>query len=121
MGSLLASSAARASAAESPEAGSSTKPVRFAIVTVQPKTLYSNERTFLEWIHFSTILAALGIALLHGLRGKVLLGRFLILSAIFLVAWSLHIFNRRALALDSKEATDYQDNWGPPSLILALL
>merc|ERR1712217_742920 len=98
------------------------KPVRRAIVAVQPKTIYSNERTFLDWIHFGTMLATIGIALLHGGgRKHVTLGRFLVASAILLVAWSFHIFNWRADCLDLKKSTEYHDKYGPPVLIFALL
>lgn len=109
-------------------------PTRKAIVSVQPKTLYSNERTFLEWIHFATIFAALGIGMLHNpisgcsggqwgphCKGDIAVGRFLLLVSIFMVAWSLHTFNWRADALDRKEIRNYHDPVGPCVFILGLL
>jgi len=99
------------------------KLVRNAIVAVQPKTLYSNERTFLEWMHFATLLATSGVVMMHGFAnaGTVALGRFLVLAAIFLACWSLHTFNWRADALDQKEIIDYQDPLGPGTVIFAML
>mmetsp|Transcript_94407 Transcript_94407/g.305419 ORF Transcript_94407/g.305419 Transcript_94407/m.305419 type:complete len:709 (-) Transcript_94407:70-2196(-) len=99
------------------------KPVRKAIVAVQPKTLYSNERTFLEWMHFATLLATSGVVMMHGFAnaGTVALGRFVVLVAIFLACWSLHTFNWRADALDQKEIIDYQDPVGPGAVIFAML
>merc|ERR1712014_387148 len=99
------------------------KPVRSAIVAVQPKTLYSNERTFLEWMHFATLISALGIGALHAASTKteVALGRFLIFAAIFLVVWCLHTFNWRAEALDNKEIREYADPVGPIVLMSALI
>jgi len=99
------------------------KLVRNAIVAVQPKTLYSNERTFLEWMHFATLLATSGVVMMHGFAnaGTVALGRFVVLVAIFLACWSLHTFNWRADALDQKEIIDYQDPVGPGAVIFAML
>lgn len=99
------------------------KPVRNAIVSVQPKTLYSNERTFLEWIHFSVIIASAGVFMLHatGQTAHVMIGRMLILVAIFLTLWSMHVFNWRADGLDFKVDRRYEDNVGPVVLIVSLL
>ncbi|CAJ1351587.1 unnamed protein product, partial [Effrenium voratum] len=98
------------------------KAVRRAIVAVQPKTLYSNERTFLEWIHFATILAASGVLMLHaGEAGHVIIGRLLVLAAIFLVVWSMHVFNWRADGLDFKVDMRYEDNVGPVALVVSIL
>ncbi|CAK9108956.1 unnamed protein product [Durusdinium trenchii] len=99
------------------------KPVRRAIVAVQPKTLYSNERTFLEWIHFATILAASGILMLHATQeaGHVMIGRLMVLASIFLVVWSMHVFNWRADGLDFKVDMSYEDHVGPLALIGSIL
>eukprot|EP00435_Cladocopium_sp_Y103_P021474 s786_g5.t1 len=99
------------------------KPVRRAIVAVQPKTLYSNERTFLEWIHFATILAAAGILMLHTTQeaGHVIIGRLMVLAAIFLVVWSMHVFNWRADGLDLKVDMSYEDHVGPVALVGSIL
>eukprot|EP00928_Gymnodinium_smaydae_P014837 TRINITY_DN15448_c0_g3_i1.p1 TRINITY_DN15448_c0_g3~~TRINITY_DN15448_c0_g3_i1.p1 ORF type:complete len:738 (+),score=88.98 TRINITY_DN15448_c0_g3_i1:60-2273(+) len=101
----------------------SSKPTRGAIVAVQPKTLYSLERTFLEWVHFATVFAALGIGVLHtaSTNGELWIGRFLTAVSIFVVLWSLHMFNWRADALDAKAARDYRDNFGPPAIVVGLL
>lgn len=106
---------------------SDSKPVRTAIVAVQPKTLYSNERTFLEWMHFTVVISSLGLLLLHGgpaggpTAETATIGRFLLVVAILLVVWSLHTFNWRAEALNSKEARDYSDPVGPLLLILGMI
>lgn len=99
------------------------KPVRRAIVAVQPKTLYSNERTFLEWIHFATILAAAGILMLHTTQeaGHVVIGRLMVLAAIFLVVWAIHVFNWRADGLDLKVDMSYEDHVGPVALVGSIL
>lgn len=99
------------------------KPVRQAIVSVQPKTLFSNERTFLEWIHFSVIIASAGVFMLHatGQTAHVMIGRVLILAAIFLTLWSMRVFNWRADGLDFKVDRRYEDNVGPVVLIVSLL
>jgi len=99
------------------------KPVRDAIVAVQPKTLFSNERTFLDWIHFAVMYAALGIAVGQSSErpGGVVLGRCLVLFAIFIAAWALRQFNRRADALDAKEIIDFSDAVGPPLFMGGLL
>lgn len=99
-------------------------PIRSAIVTVQPKTLFSNERTFLEWIHFSTMFAGLGILSLHVNsydRVLVQLGRGLVLASIFLIAWALRTFSWRVESLNHKEIREYHDPVGPPVLIFCLI
>lgn len=98
-------------------------PVRDSIVAVQPKTIFSNERTFLEWIHFAVMLASMGVVSMNASPGTeaILVGRFLVLSSVFLIVWSLHTFNWRADALDAKEIRDFSDPIGPPALILCLL
>jgi len=98
------------------------KPVRNAIVAVQPKTLFSNERTFLDWIHFAVMYAALGIALTQAASRSsgVILGRCLVLFSICIVLWSLRMFNRRADALDGKVIMDYSDPIGPPLFMAGL-
>ena len=99
------------------------KPVRRAIVAVQPKTLYSNERTFLEWIHFATILAAAGILMLHTTQeaGHMIIGRLMVIAAIFLVVWSMNVFNWRADGLDLKVDMSYEDHVGPVALVGSIL
>mmetsp|Transcript_35988 Transcript_35988/g.77843 ORF Transcript_35988/g.77843 Transcript_35988/m.77843 type:complete len:754 (-) Transcript_35988:449-2710(-) len=99
------------------------KPVRYAIVAVQPKTLYSNERTFLEWMHFATLLATSGVVMMHGMSGvsSKILARFIVLVAIFLAFWSFKTFNWRADALDEKTILDYQDPIGPAVVVMAML
>jgi len=101
----------------------SSLPVRGAILTVQPKTIYSNERTFLEWIHFATLFAALGIGLMHGAPqpNGVVIGRLLVALAVFLVLWSLSMFHIRADGLDRKSLQNYHDPVGPPLVIAGLL
>mmetsp|Transcript_5553 Transcript_5553/g.12609 ORF Transcript_5553/g.12609 Transcript_5553/m.12609 type:complete len:749 (+) Transcript_5553:50-2296(+) len=107
----------------SEEKSVSAMPVRRAIVAVQPKTLLSNERTFLEWIHFATLFATIGVALLHGASEphQVNVARSLILLALLVVLWSLQTFNWRAEALDKKASIEYHDSFGPPLLIGGLL
>jgi uncharacterized membrane protein YidH (DUF202 family) len=34
-------------------------------IRVEPKVLFANERTFLNWMHTSTIIATIGMALLN--------------------------------------------------------
>eukprot|EP00439_Symbiodinium_sp_Y106_P086792 s125_g35.t46 len=102
---------------------SNDKPARRAIVAVQPKTLYSNERTFLEWIHFATIVAAAGVLMLHVSEeaAHATIGRLLVLAAAFLIAWSVHVFNWRADGLDYKVDMRYEDNIGPVVLVVSIM
>ncbi|CAE7854645.1 Nrdc, partial [Symbiodinium sp. KB8] len=102
---------------------SNDKPTRRAIVAVQPKTLYSNERTFLEWIHFATIIAAAGVLMLHISEeaAHATIGRLLVLAAVFLIAWSVHVFSWRADGLDAKVDMRYEDNLGPVVLVVSIM
>jgi len=45
----------------------------------------------------------------------------LIFASIFIVVWSMHVFNWRADGLDNKAIIDYHDHVGPVALVLSLL
>mmetsp|Transcript_3683 Transcript_3683/g.9357 ORF Transcript_3683/g.9357 Transcript_3683/m.9357 type:complete len:686 (+) Transcript_3683:50-2107(+) len=96
---------------------------RSAIVKVEPKALYANERTFLEWMHFAVLLALAGVACLYAApsRTMVYIGRTALVMSSLLIGWSLHIYTYRAQALNMKEIQDYKDHVGPPLLVGSLI
>lgn len=97
-----------------------SKPIRKAIVAVQPKTLNSLERTYLEWIHFVTLLATVGVFLMHtgSERG---IGRFLVLASIMLLVRVHCVFTWRAEALDFKNDVEYHDPVTPIVLVAGII
>jgi len=97
-----------------------SKPVRRAIVAVQPKTLNSLERTYLEWIHFVTLLATVGVFLMHAGSERGI-GRLLVLAAIMLLVRVHCVFTWRAEALDLKKDMEYHDPVTPIVLVAGII
>ncbi|CAK0828360.1 unnamed protein product [Prorocentrum cordatum] len=96
------------------------KPVRKAIVAVQPKTLNSLERTYLEWVHFVTLLATVGVFLMHAGNERGI-GRVLVLVSITLIARVHYVFTWRAEALDLKKDIEYHDPVTPILLVAGII
>jgi len=100
------------------------KTARTAIVYVQPKTKFANERTFLEWLHYGVMLALLGVVVMHspqGANSMVSTGRALIALALAIIAYALFVFTWRADLLDEKAIADYYDPYGPYIMVFCLL
>lgn len=95
-------------------------------VRVEPKVYFANERTFLKWLEFSTIVSAMAVGLLNysdprDKLGLVVSGLFTIL-ALVCVAYSGIIYVVRALAIRRREASNiYFDAYGPNFLCVVIL
>lgn len=51
----------------------------------------------------------------------MIVGRLVVLAAILLVIWALHVFSWRADGLDSKVDMSYEDHVGPVALVGSIL
>ena len=90
-------------------------PVRDALVRVEPKSFFSNERLFLDWIHVSVILAAL-----VSLTENKLLQLLLTPLPLAVLVWGTWKFLLRRDALIKKAAVGYDGSTGPILIAVAV-
>lgn len=90
---------------------------------IDPKVFFSNERTFLKWLHMSVTLGSISSGLLgfndilktseyeaHGLRYIAL---SLLLLSIFFCGYAIATYKHRNKLLNAKESNGYADLKGP--------
>ena len=94
---------------------SALPPVRDALVRVEPKSFFSNERLFLDWIHVSVILAAL-----VSLTENALLQLILTPLPLAVLSWGTWKFLVRRDALLKKAAVGYDGSAGPIFIVMAV-
>lgn len=92
-----------------------------AVVRVEPKTFFANERTLLQWLNTSVLLSTISITLLnfsnsYGFASGVIMAPV----AIFFILYSFYIYLKRAEALINKEPINYTDKVGPGVLVITL-
>lgn len=116
------------SAAPAPAGGAKkaiTIPVR-----VEPKVLFANERTFLNWLHTSTIIATIGMALLNlspnsGAKASKIAGLTLVPVAIMFLFYALYLYFWRDQQIKARAVGPYNSMFGPVAMttvfIVALL
>ncbi|KJP88764.1 hypothetical protein AK88_01645 [Plasmodium fragile] len=97
------------------------KKPKTAVVRVEPKTFFANERTLLQWLNTSVLLSTISITLLnfsnsYGFASGVIMAPV----AIFFILYSFHIYLKRAEALTNKEPINYTDKVGPGVLVITL-
>lgn len=99
-------------------------------VRVEPKVLFANERTFLNWMHTSTIIATIGMALLNlspnsGAKASKIAGLTLVPVAIMFLVYALYLYFWRDQQIKSRAVGPYNSMFGPIAMtsvfILALL
>mmetsp|Transcript_12656 Transcript_12656/g.37943 ORF Transcript_12656/g.37943 Transcript_12656/m.37943 type:complete len:194 (-) Transcript_12656:426-1007(-) len=93
-------------------------------VKVEPKVFFSNERTFLAWLHMSVTLASISIAIIafadHN-EWSQLYGLLLLPVAIAFSVYSLYIYQRRASMIRRRDPGPYEDRVGPILLATILM
>ncbi|KNC36788.1 hypothetical protein PFLG_01301, partial [Plasmodium falciparum RAJ116] len=92
-----------------------------AVVRVEPKTFFANERTLLQWLNTSVLLSTISITLLnfsnsYGFFSGVIMAPV----SIFFILYSFYIYLKRSDALVNKEPINYTDKLGPLILVLTL-
>jgi uncharacterized membrane protein YidH (DUF202 family) len=102
---------------------------RKAPIKVEPKVFFSNERTFLAWMHLSIILAGASIAVMafaddSNPMGQ-LYGIMLLPVAIAFIVYSMYQYWRRSHMIRNRHPGPYEDTVGPTvlgaMLILSIL
>ena len=100
--------------------------LRKAPIKIEPKVFFSNERTFIAWMHVSIILAGGSIAILafaddsHNPFSQ-LYGIILLPVAISFIVYSMYQFQRRAKMIRTRHPGPYEDTVGPAVLGIMLM
>ncbi|KAI9216868.1 VTC domain-containing protein [Blastocladiella britannica] len=90
-------------------------------VRVEPKVFFANERTFLAWMHFSSVIAGLALGLLNfGDKVGQIAGIVFTLNAMLIMAYGLYLFQWRAEKIRNRETGPYDDRGGPTFVVLTL-
>jgi len=86
---------------------------------IEPKTYFANERTFLQWMSFCTIIQGIGLALVSFTQTNyvgVLSGAAFIVISIIFMCYALFMFRWRAARIRNNQPGRYDDFWGPFAL-----
>jgi uncharacterized membrane protein YidH (DUF202 family) len=98
---------------------------RKAPIKIEPKVFFSNERTFLAWMHLSVILAGASIAILAFADSNnyvsQVYGVVLLPVAIAFVVYSMVQYQRRAYMIRNRLPGPYEDTVGPTVLCIMLM
>ena len=100
--------------------------LRKAPIKIEPKVFFSNERTFIAWMHVSIILAGGSIAILAFAEDShnpisQLYGIILLPVAISFIVYSMYQFQRRAKMIRTRHPGPYEDTVGPAVLGIMLM
>mmetsp|Transcript_3665 Transcript_3665/g.4950 ORF Transcript_3665/g.4950 Transcript_3665/m.4950 type:complete len:239 (-) Transcript_3665:302-1018(-) len=97
---------------------------RKAPIKVEPKVFFSNERTFLAWLHVSVILAGASVAIAAFADANPwsqLYGVLLLPVAIAFICYAMYQYARRANMIRRKDPGPYEDLFGPTCLGIILM
>jgi len=95
-------------------------------IKVETKVYLANERTFIKWMHVSTLMAALSLALYNGATsvGNALasnLGAVYLLIAVVGATWSYYVYMLRAKEIRERSPKHMDDRIGPVIIGVALI
>ena len=95
-------------------------------VKVETKVWLANERTFIKWMHVSTLMATLSLALYNGANsvGNTLasnLGAVYIFISVTAAVWAYYVYIRRANEIRDRSPKHMDDRIGPILVGLALI
>jgi uncharacterized membrane protein YidH (DUF202 family) len=95
-------------------------------IKVETKVYLANERTFIKWMHVSTLMATLSLALYNGATtvGNTLasnLGAVYLLIAVVGALWSYYVYMRRAKEIRERSPKHMDDRIGPVIIGVALI
>lgn len=95
-------------------------------VKVETKVYLANERTFIKWMHVSTLMATLSLALYNGATtiGNSLasnLGAVYLIIAVVGAVWSYYVYMRRAKEIRERSPKHMDDRIGPVIIGVALI
>jgi len=95
-------------------------------VKVETKVWLANERTFIKWMHVSTLMATLSLALYNGATsvGNTLasnLGAVYVLISVVAAIWAYYVYMRRAKEIRERSPKHMDDRIGPILVGVALI
>lgn len=98
------------------------KRARFMPVKIEPKTLFANERTLIQWLSASLLLVSLSLALmgLGAAEGRIA-GLIIFPVAAAFLLYALGVFHWRANKIRRKAEGPYDERCGPTVLVVVLL
>jgi len=97
---------------------------RQAAIKIEPKVFFSNERTFLAWLHSSVLLAGASVAIVSLSNDNFLsqlYGIILMPLAITFMLYSMHQYGRRSQMIRRSAPGPYEDIIGPAVLAVAVM
>ena len=95
-------------------------------IKVETKVWLANERTFIKWMHVSTLMATLSLALYNGAAsvGNSLasnLGAVYVLISVTAAIWAYYVYMRRAKEIRDRSPKHMDDRIGPILVGIALI
>ena len=96
--------------------------LRVVPVKVEPKVYFANERTFLDWMHMSVLLATVSTAIIAFAEANEysqIYGLILMPTSIGFTCYALYVYMKRANMIRNKHPGPYEEKIGP--IILATL
>jgi uncharacterized membrane protein YidH (DUF202 family) len=95
-------------------------------VKVETKVWLANERTFIKWMHVSTLMATLSLALYNGANsvGNSLasnLGAVYVFISVMAAIWAYYVYMRRAKEIRERSPKHMDDRIGPILVGIALI
>ena len=95
-------------------------------IKVETKVWLANERTFIKWMHVSTLMATLSLALYNGANsvGNQLasnLGAVYIFISVTAAIWAYYVYMRRAKEIRDRSPKHMDDRIGPIVVGMALI
>ncbi|KAG1050976.1 hypothetical protein G6F43_006792 [Rhizopus delemar] len=101
------------------ESGAPKKVIK---VKLDPKTFFSNERTFISWLQFCALLLTVALNLLNfGDNVSRIVGGVFIGVSSAVALYALYRFEKRAWMISRRSIGRYDDLWGPAILCLILV
>lgn len=98
---------------------------RKAPIKIEPKVFFSNERTFLAWMHVSVILAGASVAILaisdFENIGKQVYGLIMLPVAVAFLVYAMNQYVKRSYMIRHKLPGPYEDTVGPTILAIMLM
>ncbi|KAI7862455.1 VTC domain-containing protein [Spinellus fusiger] len=100
-----------------------TKKPKTKKLKLEPKTFFSNERTFISWLQFCALLLSVALSLLNMGQDNIsrIMGGLFIGLAIAVAIYALYQFEKRAWMINHHSEGRYDDLWGPVVLCTLLV
>jgi len=89
-------------------------------IKIEPKTFFSNERTYLQWFNAAVFVASGGLTIMSLSESKTV-GTLLVLVSILIIMYSTFIYYKRNDALINRKPEGYNDIYGPILLSIIMI